>query len=229
MTNLQELAVFKLVKGRHESAEKGLCAMEAVAWLEGLPHSDHPACTCPVIAAYVRELNDRLPGAQRQRLIPYLPRLVGTVSPEHEWQRTQYLVAQAFGKAWPIVFRIFKMERHAIEFEKVGKEWESGAVALLAALAARAAHADLSGFAAPAALWADTAFADLSYLADQAEAYAIAAHAFPAARAALAFHPKLYQVHFDMLDGVLSIGGPSSGFSKPMDERIAAYRELIEA
>lgn len=76
MTDFAELAIFKLESGAHSNPEKGLCAMEAVAWLEGLAHTDHPACTCPIIGAYVRALNDSLPHAERQRIVAYLPRLV---------------------------------------------------------------------------------------------------------------------------------------------------------
>ena len=79
MIDFEKLAVFNLSKGAHKSAAEGVCAMEAVAWLEGLAHTDAPACTCPAIAAYVRVMNDKLSDTDRQRLVAYLPRLVGTV------------------------------------------------------------------------------------------------------------------------------------------------------
>ena len=127
MTDFEQLAIFKLLTGSHDSAKEGLCAMEAVAWLEGLPHSDHPVCTCPIIGVYVRALNDRLPDKERQRLIAYLPRLVGTVAPEHEWQRAQYLVAQSFSQAWPLLLRTLKLNELAQQFERIGEEWEGTA------------------------------------------------------------------------------------------------------
>jgi len=68
-----------LAKGAHTARDQGVCAMEAVAWLAGEPHSDRPACTCPVIGTFVRRWNDDLRDADRNRLLlPLLPSLVGT-------------------------------------------------------------------------------------------------------------------------------------------------------
>lgn len=84
-----------LAVGYHRSPARGLCAMEMVAFMEGLPHTDMPECTCPIIATYVRRLNDALTNRQRQWLLPFLPRLVGTVSRAHEQARSEYLAWQA--------------------------------------------------------------------------------------------------------------------------------------
>jgi len=46
-----ELNNIVLRYGSHGTSDKGMCAMEAVAWLANEPHSDRPACTCSVIAA----------------------------------------------------------------------------------------------------------------------------------------------------------------------------------
>src|ERR1051325_1719240 len=56
--------------------------MEAVAWVAGEPHSDHPACACPVITGLMIRWNDRLPSdSERDRLLkPLVPLLVGTRS-----------------------------------------------------------------------------------------------------------------------------------------------------
>lgn len=80
-----DLDAIVLDDGAHETIEDGGCAMEWVAAFAGLPHSDHPACTDPVVASYVRTLNDWMPDDQRQRLIPYIPKLAATkngVSPQ---------------------------------------------------------------------------------------------------------------------------------------------------
>lgn len=92
--DFEALSVFRLDRSVHESPEEGLCAMEAVAWLEGLPHNDHPKCSCPIISAFVRRLNDGMPDVDRQRLVAYLPRLVGTFSPRHEPERAKYLAQE---------------------------------------------------------------------------------------------------------------------------------------
>ncbi len=87
---LAKLASISLLSGSHGSAKKGLCALEAVAWLAKEKHSDAPQCACPVVAAFVRRLNDRIPDdAMRTRLLgPLLPLIVGSRStPEVERRR----------------------------------------------------------------------------------------------------------------------------------------------
>lgn len=66
--------------GAHKIRADGTCAMEAAAWLAGEPHSDSPACTCPVIAEFIRTWNDGLPkDADRRRLLgPLVVEIVGT-------------------------------------------------------------------------------------------------------------------------------------------------------
>lgn len=46
--------------------------------LAGERFSDDPRCVDPVIAAYLRALNDRLDHVERQCLLPYAARAVGT-------------------------------------------------------------------------------------------------------------------------------------------------------
>jgi hypothetical protein len=84
-----------LKAGKHDDPSDGLCAMEMVAFLERLPHSDHPPCTCPIIGGFVRGLNDALDDDERERLLPYLPRLVGTVSFKHSAARGRAAVLDA--------------------------------------------------------------------------------------------------------------------------------------
>lgn len=68
----------KLDEGAHASFEIGHCAMEVVAWLAGSDHTDAPDCASTVLRVYTIRLNDRWDDAQRQKLIPFLPRMVGT-------------------------------------------------------------------------------------------------------------------------------------------------------
>ena len=35
----------ELKSGSHHARDHGVCVMEAVAWVAGEPHSDHPLCT----------------------------------------------------------------------------------------------------------------------------------------------------------------------------------------
>ena len=56
-----------------------MCAMEMVAWLAGEPHSDEPACACPVAAAVVRACNDAMSDPSRNRCLrAFVPRLVNS-------------------------------------------------------------------------------------------------------------------------------------------------------
>ena len=110
---IEELKLPSLRPGKHPDASRGLCAMEMVAFMERLEHSDRPSCTCPVIAGFVRRINDSMNDKDRQRLLPYLPRLVGTVAPELEQQRAEYLVWQACHVFAPIALRRAGMDKEA--------------------------------------------------------------------------------------------------------------------
>ena len=52
--------------------------MELASMLAGEPFSDSPRCADPVLAAFLRAFNDRLSHRDRQRLVPYAARVVGT-------------------------------------------------------------------------------------------------------------------------------------------------------
>lgn len=75
-----KLAGIIIRHGGHARREQGMCAMEAASWLAGEDHSDHPQCTCPVIAQVVRLVNDQIIDASRRTymLQPLIPRLLGT-------------------------------------------------------------------------------------------------------------------------------------------------------
>ncbi len=79
MNTVRDLpANFKLSHGSHKSFEDGMCAMEAVAYIAGEPHSDHPSCASPVLARHCIRLNDRWNDEERQLLLAVIPKLVGT-------------------------------------------------------------------------------------------------------------------------------------------------------
>ena len=209
MIDFNKLTAFELQAGAHDTTAEGLCAMEAVAWFEGEDHSDHPSCTCPVIAAFVRSINDRMPDSDRQKLVAYLPRLVGTVSPEHEQERAEYLAWHAITVVAPGVLERAGLKHHAATLRGLGRhDWEAAANA--ADAAARAADA------AAAASYA------AAFAANAARA-AAAARAANAANAASAD----WEGALTMLDGVLAIGPQSAGFSADTEARVAAYRELV--
>jgi hypothetical protein len=78
--------------------------MEAVAWAAGEPHSDHPVCADPVIAAALRSLNDSLGDDDRQVLKPYIFRVIGTkgsgaLSLRRSWMAIDWVVRE-YTPAW---------------------------------------------------------------------------------------------------------------------------------
>src|SRR5262245_2190574 len=87
MTALLELSGIVLESGEHTSPEEGLCLLEAVAYIAGEKHSDHPACVCPVLAAFGRSWNDALDVETRQRLKDYIPQMIGTAGDGNEDRR----------------------------------------------------------------------------------------------------------------------------------------------
>lgn len=77
MTHHVDLKTVVLSKGSHASRDEGVCLLELAAWWAGEPHSDHPGCVPPTLAAFGREWQDALDHETRQKLKAYVPRLVG--------------------------------------------------------------------------------------------------------------------------------------------------------
>jgi hypothetical protein len=197
---IADIQLPKLAGGKHDDPSRGLCAMEMIAYMERLEHTDAPPCTCPVIAAYVRGINDLMPEAQRQRLLPYLPRLVGTVAPEHERARGEYLAWAAITIFAPAALRAAGLIEQACALADFPKDR-----GLKAAHAA--AYADAAAYAAAYAAAAAAHAAAYADAAAYAAAYAAAAAAHAAAYAA-AYADAVYDDCFRVLDGLLAIGEP---------------------
>src|SRR4029077_13546284 len=86
-----------LAYGGHGAWEEGACIMEAVAYVAGEPHSDHPKCASPILTSFCMRWNDRLNDVDRQLLKPFIPRLVGTNTGEadeltRKWMMLDWLV-----------------------------------------------------------------------------------------------------------------------------------------
>jgi hypothetical protein len=82
-----DLGTLTLARGSHRARSEGVCLLEAVAWFAGEEHTAHPACVSPVLAAFGRSLNDILPAAERQELVPLIPLLPGTARDGHDETR----------------------------------------------------------------------------------------------------------------------------------------------
>lgn len=92
-----DLDTLFLAAGAHDSPQDGMCVLEAVAYLAGEPHTDHPRCASPVIGAFLRAWNDALADADRQELKRYIGRLVGSaasaeVEERRAWMACDWLV-----------------------------------------------------------------------------------------------------------------------------------------
>src|SRR5690242_15192942 len=72
----------KLEGGSHalisDGTPQGVCVMEAVAWVAGEPHTDHPKCACQVLTSMAIDVNDRTDANGRQELVKAIPALVGS-------------------------------------------------------------------------------------------------------------------------------------------------------
>jgi hypothetical protein len=68
----------RLAQGGHDSPRDGVCVVELASVLAGERFSDRPDCVDRVIGGYLRSLNDRASHAERQRLLPYAERAVGS-------------------------------------------------------------------------------------------------------------------------------------------------------
>jgi hypothetical protein len=69
---------FELVIGIGEPDEGTACVMSLVAHLAGEGHTDRPRCASPLVRHFAIPVNDHMPGEARQRLKPFVPRLMGT-------------------------------------------------------------------------------------------------------------------------------------------------------
>jgi hypothetical protein len=81
----------RLGPGRHTTPSGSMCVMELASILAGEEFTDTPRCADPVLGAFLRELNDKLPSDRRQELRPYAAEVVGTAGPravsQLRWRR----------------------------------------------------------------------------------------------------------------------------------------------
>lgn len=82
LERLAEVEQRGLYGGGHAPYEEtgylALCVMEAVAYVVGLPHSDHPECADPDITNMMIRMNDAGGPIMRRKLIPLIVKLAGS-------------------------------------------------------------------------------------------------------------------------------------------------------
>ena len=158
------LDTITLAHGGHRTRDQGVCLLEAVAWWADEAHTDHPACVSPVLTSFGISINDSLPAAKRQQLIPLIPLLPGTRGDGRDDTRG-YLaldwLLRAYAPAW--------LELAGLTAEAAALRDSPPIIGLASAhairphvdsarsaarAAARAAARDAAGDAARAAAWA---------------------------------------------------------------------------
>src|SRR5687767_4751215 len=95
-------STFTLSTGNHRSPADGMCAMELAAFLDGVEHTDRPRCVSETISDFVRFTNDHIPDNLRPRLLPFVPRLLGTADKKHEQaciETSAWAAIRVFGPA----------------------------------------------------------------------------------------------------------------------------------
>ncbi len=98
-----DLATIHLDQGDHRDPDDGHCLLEVVSMLAGRPFNDNPPCVSPVLRAYGIALNDQWDDTQRQKLLPFAPRLLNTAGDGQDEARS-YLaldwLIRTFTPAW---------------------------------------------------------------------------------------------------------------------------------
>lgn len=184
---------YVLRAGARNDPSQGACAMDAINWLVHGRHGDAPECACPVITSFVTNGNDNMPDDVRQRLLPYLHRIAGSRSVEHEAARARILTLAAIRVFAPRALDEAGLYGYAQTLRSLPTSIDMNAAAKAASrVAAKAAR--LADAAARAA-----AFAEAAALAWAAEAAARAAARAAAAAAA-------WDDYFAVLDHALSAG-----------------------
>src|ERR1043166_799661 len=147
--NLESLV---LQKGGHGGAQDGFCVMELTAYLAHEPWSDHPACTSPAIAAFLRSWNDNLDDETRQRLKPYAQKVIGTnTGPEDEQKRAWLAVDWVIRVNTPAWLELAGLKDEASELRNLPELTSSE---ILVAVQAPLEKARASARSRAAAAWA---------------------------------------------------------------------------
>ncbi|MEE6272922.1 hypothetical protein [Georgenia wangjunii] len=82
-----------LARGKHRNPRRGACFMELASFLAGERWSDSPACTHPLLAHLARLVNDLSDDADRPRLAPLIPSVIGLRSTDPRWDHELTILA----------------------------------------------------------------------------------------------------------------------------------------
>jgi hypothetical protein len=110
---------YTVSRGSHKRRKDGLCAMEWVAYFAGEQHSASPACVDPALRLFNICLNDNLPDDLRQRLRPYLVRMIGTADDGRTQERLYMLADWGIRVAAPEGLEVAGRQKHAARLRAV--------------------------------------------------------------------------------------------------------------
>jgi hypothetical protein len=208
--------------------------MEATAFLAGEKHSDSPQSACPVLSAYLRPLSDKATRFQRQDLLPFIPRLIGSTSKKYKHQRMQYLVRQAVTVFLPLMFDELQRPEIAAPLHKLPADATIRELYNAAHSARQCIGAGCAAVATDTVLYA-IGEVKASCITMAAAAIGNVPSAANKALSAIAIKKrrrsakqKLWQAVLAVLDGALAIGpsGPAK-LTPEMEQRLATYAELV--
>ena len=219
---------YPLKQGHTDNPADGACAMAAIAHLVEGKHTDQPSCVSPVLRAFTIPANDVMGDKTRQRFLPYLHRLAGSVDPDNEQKRCRIVVLAALRVFAPMALDSAGLYAQAENLRKLPDDidmagaakaaraaaevaWHAArAVARAVARAARAAEEVAEGAArtVDAAWEAVRAAAEVAWEAAAREA---AAHGVASAMAAgvaeeVAARIGVWNAYFEVLDQALNAG-----------------------
>ncbi len=207
MTDIANLWRYDLRRGNTDHPRNGACLYDAANWIIYGTVGDDPPSACPVIRTYAFCLNDLLPDDERQRLKPFILRVVGNRDPQSEQARAEYLVQRIANVITPMALEATGLTGGAIY----------RGVPLVAVSAARAAAA--RAFRAEVAIGA----------ADWQDAAEYAADAVYAAAKAVWNTDTMYVVYdaaIETLDGALKIGKQADPFDEETVRRAVVMFDL---
>ena len=136
-----------LSKGKHDP-DSTFCVMEMVAYVAGEPWTDTPECASPVLTKYCQVINDSAPDEIRQKLKPYVLRLIGSRDEAKEMRRMFLLTDRAVWVFVPLALEVAQLADEATKLRDLPPITD-------ATSAARAASAADSAARAANKIWAE--------------------------------------------------------------------------
>lgn len=111
--NFDQLWPYDLRKGSSRDPRAGACTMDAVSWFAYGHLGDRPECASPALTRYVIVGQDAMPHDVRQRLKPFIFRLIGSRDPDVESARVRILVLAAVRRFAPMALEALECRSEA--------------------------------------------------------------------------------------------------------------------